>query len=399
MMPRLIKHFMFLLVASVICSCSTREKEAERIAAHYNYVIGTQTIGPRYKFTEDHVLVETACRILEMGSNSIKIKLCPGDIDLDTGKDVAPKIMAEECPVMKSILDMDFSYIFMWVTTPGVDWSDGMTTEEQRKEYSAIKELAEYLLTTYKGSQKQFFIGHWEGDWLLLGNYSRTQEHVDETRINGMIDWYNIRQQAVEDARRQTISDVKIYHYLELNRVNPALYLGYDRVVNRVLPYVNVDYVSYSSYESTSEEISGANYEEMRNYLKASLDYIENQMKPNHEILGHRVFIGEYGYSLPLVDNSPLEQARRSVNTIRAALEWGCPFILYWEMYDNEGDDKGFWMINYRNEEQPVYMIHKDFYQQMKQYVYNYAIHTGSAPSQEIFQQEAITYLSNLYTE
>jgi hypothetical protein len=44
-----------------------------------------------------------------------------------------------------------------------------------------------------------------------------------------------------------------------------------------------------------------------------------------------------------------------------AAIEWGCPFVLYWELYDNEGTtDKpgGFWLINEKNEKQPLWHTH-----------------------------------------
>ncbi len=41
----------------------------------FNYVIGTQTIGATYKFTQESVLVETARAILDMGSNILKITM------------------------------------------------------------------------------------------------------------------------------------------------------------------------------------------------------------------------------------------------------------------------------------------------------------------------------------
>jgi hypothetical protein len=41
----------------------------------YNYVLGTQTIGPGYGFTEETRLVETAQVILDMGSNVLKISM------------------------------------------------------------------------------------------------------------------------------------------------------------------------------------------------------------------------------------------------------------------------------------------------------------------------------------
>ena len=42
---------------------------------NYNYVLGTQTIGPKYKFTTDDALLETAKAIYDMGSRSMKISL------------------------------------------------------------------------------------------------------------------------------------------------------------------------------------------------------------------------------------------------------------------------------------------------------------------------------------
>lgn len=396
MKTHLLQQIILVVACTTVIACDNPSYRVEQLVDRYNYVLGTQTIGAKYKFTDAPVLIETASRIRDMGSNIIKIALNPteNDPDMSAWKEASPKILASECPILKSVLDMDFTYIFMWVTTPGVNWVDGMSAEESDREYTAIRELAEYLLTTYKGTHKQFYIGHWEGDWLLLGNYSRTQEKIDNARIDGMTNWYNIRQRAITDARNNINSDVKVYHYLELNRVTPAMLYGYDRIVNRVLPRVNVDYVSYSSYESTSEEVSGADYTELQSYLHRTLNYIDSLLKPNSSIIGRRVFIGEYGYSLPLVANSPEEQARRSVHTIRAALEWGCPFILYWEMYDNEGIDKGFWMINHRNEEQPIYDVHKLFYQHMKEFVRKQILEKGQEPSRDEFQTEALNWLS-----
>jgi len=390
-------QFLYLpIIIGALFSCSTTEQEAGRIADEYNYIIGTQTIGAKYKFTEKPVLVETSDRIREMGSNILKISLNPkeADMELDGRNSLTPLQMITESEVLKEVIGKDFSYIFMWVTTPGVSWADGMLEDEKHLEYRSMYEFTRHLLETYDGTRKNFYIGHWEGDWLLLGNYSRTQEKIDSVRIQGMIDWYNVRQKAVEDARRDSRSDVSVYHYAELNRVNPALYYGSDRLVNRVLPYIDVDYVSYSSYESTSEEVSGADYAELKEYLFKSLDYIEANLKPRDDIKGKRVFIGEFGFDLPLVGGSPHEQSRRAFNVIRAAIEWGCPFCLYWEMYDNEGVDKGFWMIDNNNVKQPVYYGYDMFYTNMYDYVYKYTLEHGTAPTIEEYSAFALDYLN-----
>jgi hypothetical protein len=209
-----------------------------------------------------------------------------------------------------------------------------------------------------------------------------------------MIDWYNIRQKAIDDARSNISSDVEVFHYLELNRVNVALRNNFDRIANRVLPYVNVDYVSYSSYESTSEEVSGYDLDSLRNQLFASLDYIEKQMKPKENITGKRVFIGEYGYELAIVNNSLVDQALCALNTIQIGIEWGCPFILYWEMYDNT--NMGFCMVDRHNVEQPVYKAHEAYYATMKDYVRTYIQSHKHTPDTDEFRKEAIKCIVGL---
>ena len=69
-----------------------------------------------------------------------------------------------------------------------------------------------------------------------------------------MIDWYNTRQKAVDDALRDTPhTNVFVYAYAEANRVRDAMVNpagSNQRLVNMVLPYAtNIDFVSWSSYD------------------------------------------------------------------------------------------------------------------------------------------------------
>jgi hypothetical protein len=45
-----------------------------------------------------------------------------------------------------------------------------------------------------------------------------------------------------------------------------------------------------------------------------------------------RVFIGEFS---PVNTRDPDLFAPSTAQVVRAALEWGCPFVLHWEVYDN----------------------------------------------------------------
>ncbi|MDR1153649.1 MAG: hypothetical protein LBL04_02975, partial [Bacteroidales bacterium] len=169
----------------------------------YNFVVGTQTIGAgsQYKFTEKPVLIETAERILAMGSNILKIHLNPDTETPANFRQASPLVLASQESTFKALLEMNFTYYLLWVMdTPGVEWRNGMSAKELELEYQSVRELVEYFRDRFRGTGKKFYIGHWEGDWLLLSNLGDAQERVDPTRIQGMIDWYNIRQKAVDDA-------------------------------------------------------------------------------------------------------------------------------------------------------------------------------------------------------
>jgi hypothetical protein len=389
---------LFLVIVLVACNQSPKESpvEIEKRLKEYNFVVGTQTIsaGSQYKFTEKPVLIETAERIMAMGSNILKIHLNEADTETpEEFKQASPLTLASQERSIKAVLEMDFTYNLLWVYTPGVNWADGMSDEELDMEYQSVRELAEYFRNHFKGTGKKFYIGHWEGDWYLVDNYSLTQERVAPDRIQGMIDWYNIRQKAVDDAVNAVVSDAEVFQYLELNRVLPAMKNGADRIVNKVLPYADVDYVSYSSWESTIEELSekGYDYRELKSVLFNVLDHIEKNMKAKERVKGKRVFIGEYGF--PRSEGYFADkQAYCALNVMKAGMEWGCPFVLYWEIYDNEG--RGYWMIDKNNVEQPVYKAYQAFYEEMKEYVRTHIESEGHVPATEEFREQAVRVLS-----
>ncbi|MDR1525659.1 MAG: hypothetical protein LBS79_10475, partial [Tannerella sp.] len=69
-----------LFLAIVFTSCKKSPAWTDEMLKEYkdyNFVVGTQTIGAIYKFTEKPVLIETAERIIAMGSNILKISLNP----------------------------------------------------------------------------------------------------------------------------------------------------------------------------------------------------------------------------------------------------------------------------------------------------------------------------------
>jgi hypothetical protein len=77
-------------------------------------------------------------------------------------------------------------------------------------------------------------------------------------------------------------------------------------------------------------------------------------------------------------------------------LEWGCPFVLYWELYDNVGSpDKpgGFWLVNEQNEKQPVWHTYRRFYEWARHRVAEVTSKTGAPPPWDEFRKEAVSFL------
>ncbi|MDQ2799757.1 MAG: hypothetical protein M3Y13_08960, partial [Armatimonadota bacterium] len=219
----------------------------------------------------------------------------------------------------------------------------------------------------------------------LNPQYSPTPDEVQN-----FVAWINARQQAVDEAKRDTPhKNVQVYCYLEVNRVVDAMQ-GKTRMTNAVLPKTNVDFVSYSSYDSLGGDI-GAN-------LTKALDYIESQMPPKPGLTGKRVWIGEYGF--PAAANSPQQQDDRTRQVMRAGLAWGCPFVLYWELYNNEvapdGKQRGFWLIDDHNVKQPTYFTHQRFYAQARRYVTAFQKDHHRLPTRIEFGQAALPWLATL---
>lgn len=354
----------------------------------YNYSIGTQSIGPSYGFTSDDRLIESAKAILDMGSNILKISLSTGSYNI-TGRPNYSSLtsLVRDDPSFSKVLDMPFSYYFLWARSHS-NWADGYSVSERNDDSTQIADLTKYLLTKYNNSGKQFFLGHWEGDWYLLPNYDANYI-PSEARLNGMIQWYITRQNAVDEAIKVTAhSNVQVFTYCEVNRVVDAIN-GKIRVVNKVLPFTNVDYVSYSSYDA--QNLSQSEYNNVMNYIEGNLP-----VRPL--VKGKRVFIGEMGRCAQ--DFSFSKSQHESVNreNIRKALVWGAPFVLYWEMYNNEikdGVQRGFWLIDDKNEKWPLYYTYNSFYSKAKSWVASQKKILNRLPTQEEYNFWASGTLAN----
>lgn len=378
-----------LISAGVLSFCLSRAESAE-VDPPPNFILGTQAIGGKYQFTDEHALVETAQVVLGMGASNFKfaLRVPKGHPEIHSVADLVRKD-----PTHARVLEMPFRDFLMWVDAREEGaWVKGLDPLQSVREYRQMYELAVHLLTTFDGSGKRFYLGHWEGDNMLrpdgIGKAGdATME--DSVRVRGFTEWLKIRQQAVDDAKKDTPHrEVEVWHYTEVNHPTISLLENRPSLASAVLPQVDIDFVSYSAYDSQSDT----------ELLKRVLDYLQSQMKAKAGLEGRRrVFIGEYGFWIRKdgeVQNSPEQQNARSLAVIRAGLEWGCPFILYWQLYNNEldadGTHRGFWMIDDQGVKQPIHETHRSFYAWARQW------YEGKTPGPEIeeaFRKAALEWI------
>ncbi|MCP4260746.1 MAG: hypothetical protein GY774_24955 [Planctomycetes bacterium] len=319
-------------------------------------IIGVTHVDGKYHLTGKDFLNEGADQILSLGSRVIKVWFHNPRKSYSYNSQwpkVNNLVEIAQTKYFKKLFDKPFTtYVMMCFSTGrnAAYWRKGITTEQKFGEQQQFYELSKYLLTTYKGSGKTFILQHWEGDWLIRGNYDRK---VDPTplAISGMIGWLNARQEGVTQARREFGMDsVWIYHAAEVNRVVSTMKEGRPNMVDKVLPHTRLDLVSYSAWDATAE------YSENSQILREALDFIAKNMPDSIEFGNRNIYVGEFG--IP-ENNHPPEKIRKVIHgAVETSLDWGCPYIIYWQLYCNElKDDKqkppvnsndavrGFWLI------------------------------------------------------
>lgn len=375
-----------LLLGAACCWGADAETLPPEVA-RYNLRLGAQAFGARYQFTDDSAVVEQSGHLVRMGSDIAKFAIAseprrkaPGPLD----------VFVQGHPEYTRLFDMPFRHYFLWVNgvVAGNYWRRGVDEARDREEYAEIHALTRHLLTRYSGTGKTFYLGNWEGDWLLLGTGDKGTNNPPPEAVLGMRAWLNARQQAVDDAKRVTPHrEVNVFAYVEVNRVRDALLKkpGADtRIVNAVLPFVpELDYVSYSSYDAQSLP---------EPELFRTLDYIAANLSTNKAaaLPGRRVFIGEYGFGGG--GRPPERQLAPTRDYLVRVLRWGVPFALFWQVYNNEPGNF-FCLIDERGQPTPCYELHRRYLSGARQAVGEFWRRHGRVPTDGEFAALALPLL------
>ncbi len=332
------------------------------VPANLPDILGVNHINSHYNFTEKDFINEGADKILEMGSRVIKVIIrdsLEGYYNLNvTWPEITSLVQAAELPPYQELFAKPFSTIVLMTFAPGHPihyFTEGITPEDEQRERDVYYEFTKYLLTKYAGSGKTFVLQNWEGDWVLTPpNLPRDTEPPAQA-VEGMIKWLNARQDGVNRAREEVgMNGVRVFHAAEVNLVEKAI-KGHGCVTNSVLPHTRCDLYSYSAYDTMAQN------EEL---FRKALAHLQEKAPDSEHFGNQNVYIGEFGWPESLVtEEHRLDMVKYSVE---AALDYGAPYILFWELYDDgpkgpiEGKPKnedfvGNWLIRPDGTYSPVW--------------------------------------------
>jgi len=316
-------------------------------------VLGVTHVDGQYYFGTEDFLNEGADRLLSLGTRVIKVwftnlsSVYPWNSAWPAMSTMADRAQA---PYFQELFAKPFKTFILEAHSDVSYFNDGMTEQEKLDEQQAFYDLSVYLLNTYRNTGKTFVLQHWEGDWLIRGHYNANIDPTP-TAIQGMIDWLNARQAGVNQARQEYGQEgVRVYHAAEVNIVVKSMSEGKPNLVNSVLPYTNLDLVSYSSWDSTLGYIG------QPSVFRDALDFIADNMPDSPDFGDRNVYLGEYG--MPHNEYSAGQIRQLLSDTTHTALSWGCPYVVYWQLYCNEiasgggpapvsenWEVRGFWLI------------------------------------------------------
>ena len=218
-------------------------------------------------------------------------------------------------------------------------WAKGITSAQESAETTSFYNLTKYLMQTYAGTGKSFYLSNWEGDGAMVDAMPAGDTVPPPSEVQGMIGWLNARQLGITEARNQFAAqypDVNVYGTVEVNHVQAAMQgdvfngvSGFATVTNDVLPFTTTDFVSYSSYDTMKNTSGTFSYANAVAYVAAHL--------PATAINGqntHSEYVGEFGLAENFSGAATVNATMN--NVINTAVADGMPLAFYWEVYSNE---------------------------------------------------------------
>ena len=158
-----------------------------------------------------------------------------------------------------------------------------------------------------------------------------------------MIKWLQARQNGVTRARNQWLSEIarnnpkptgNVYLAAEVNLVNDCVRTSCKRMVQTVIPYVALDMVSYSSYDTEyySSKWRDPKTSILYNSLKDALQEIINRHnRTQASPPSPAVFIAEWGSG-----SWGTSDIKMMANVLDTSITMDIKYVMFWNVFTNE---------------------------------------------------------------
>ncbi len=307
-----------------------------------------------------------ADKVATLGSRTIRVAL-PGDsylLNLPRTSDLAQ--IAASAPYEKLFSDPRFqTYLLTAYSASDMQnqWSDGFSTAEAQATREEFRRLGEYLLSQPRSADKTFILLNWEGDNAMEA-FANKQSIWDAYTA-----WIQARADGVKAARQRfPTSAVKLFSGLEFNlvRTKQGATCGKpvtDRlqqeplknrcVIDYVAPRVDVDYYSYSAWQT----VLGAAMKKsnLKDALNEDLNFALHHVRVGKLTMKERNFIlGEYGFLRSYWgENAAANLVNEMFEAVEAPNAFQVSYAIFWQIIDNAptylGGDDGFGLYRSRH--------------------------------------------------
>ena len=319
-------------------------------------LLGVTHVNGQYALTEKPFLLEGADAVHSLGAKVLKLWFYPIYAEQyawhsDWPKGVPDPVSLAKTPYFETVFKLPFHTYVLETAEFGMKknfWQKGLSEADRRKVHQQMLDLTRYLLTRYRGTGKTFVLQNWEADNVMKFALKDADPSTWDMAYQGMGDWINTRQAAIEQGRRECGSDgVRVLHAFEVNFV-PALadvtagrrYVkGKPLVVDTIVPKTRCDLYSLSSWETWSPGTEDSLYERLR-YLASKA--------PHDGIFGDdNLMLGEFGAqedafekpgrNYPVYVGDPSGAAFYALHRmVNAALRAKVRYMIHWQLYDND---------------------------------------------------------------
>lgn len=319
-------------------------------------ILGVTHVNGQYALTDKPFLVEGAEAVHMLGAKVLKLWFYPIYEKQYGWHSEWPKVVPDlealaKTPYYQAVFAMPFHTLVLETAEFGMRdnfWLHGLSDTDRQKVHDQVYRLARHLLTGYRGTGKTFVLQNWEADNVMKYALNDAKPDTWDTAYQGMCDWINTRQVAVEQARRDCGTDgVQVLHAFEVNFVPSIKDIaegkryekGKPLVVDTVVPKTHCDLYSLSSWETWAPGKEDGLFDRLQ-YLGSKA--------PHDGIFGtENLMLGEFGASEDgfekIKKNYPVYQGDTSGaafyaihRMVNAALRANVRYMIHWQVYDND---------------------------------------------------------------